>query len=126
MVVALLRALRHLGFAFCQQARHDVKPNRVHLRYGLIVHLQLLSTPPRGDAVTFGYSMPEHADKDFHLAGSMQLRSHIGVGRAGSQPPLPPNRAGGSPAHGSPVGGLTSKRIGTLTYGRFSSYTTRD
>jgi hypothetical protein len=44
--------------------------------YGLIVHLQLLSTPPRGDAVTFGFSMPEHTDKDFHLADSMQLRAH--------------------------------------------------
>jgi hypothetical protein len=40
-------------------------PNRVHLRYGLIVHLRLLSTPPRGDAVTFGYGMPEHSGKDF-------------------------------------------------------------
>jgi hypothetical protein len=54
----------------------NVKPNRVHVSYGLIVHLQLLSTPPRGDAVTFGYSLPEQTDKDFHLAGSMQLRAH--------------------------------------------------
>ena len=76
MVVALLRALRHLGFAFCQQARHDVKPNRVHLRYGLIVHLRLLSTPPRGDAVTFGYGVPEYPGKDLHLADSMQLQAH--------------------------------------------------
>ena len=30
--------------------------------------------------------------------------SWIGVGK-GSRPPRPPNRAGGSPAHGSPVGG---------------------
>src|SRR5215510_13993221 len=38
----------------------------------------------------------------------MQMRDHlgaiyIGVGK-GSRPPRPPNRAGGSPAHGSPVG----------------------
>jgi hypothetical protein len=46
------------------------------LRYGLIVHLQLLSTPPRGDAVTFGYRVPEHSGKDFHPAGSMQLQAH--------------------------------------------------
>ena len=47
-----------------------------HLRYGLIVHLQLLSTPPRGDAVTFGYRVPEHSDRDFHPADSMQLQAH--------------------------------------------------
>jgi hypothetical protein len=46
------------------------------LRYGLTVHLQLLSTPPFGDAVTFGYRMPEHPGKDFHLADSMQLQAH--------------------------------------------------
>ena len=58
------------------QARHNGRPNRVHLRYGLIVHLQLLSTPPRGDAVTFGYRVPEHSGKDLHPAGSMQLQAH--------------------------------------------------
>ena len=68
--------VRHLGFAIWQQARHDTRPNRVHFRYGLIVHLQLLSTPPRGDAVTFGYEMPEHPDKDFHPADSMHLQAH--------------------------------------------------
>jgi hypothetical protein len=36
----------------------------------------LLSTPPRGDAVTFGYGMPEHPDMDFHLADPMQLPAH--------------------------------------------------
>jgi hypothetical protein len=30
-------------------------PNRIHLRCGSTIHLQLLSTSPRGDAVTFGY-----------------------------------------------------------------------
>jgi hypothetical protein len=65
-----------LGFAIGEQAHHDGMPNRVHLRYGLIVHLRLLSTPPRGDAVTFGYGMPEHPDMDFHLADPMQLPAH--------------------------------------------------
>ena len=46
--------------------------------YGLIVHLRLLSTPPRGDAVTVSYGMPEHSDKDLHLADSMQLQAHEG------------------------------------------------
>ena len=43
----------------------------------------------------------------------------IGVGKThwiGS--PLPPNRTGGSPAYGSPVGGLTSKRIDGASMGR--------
>jgi hypothetical protein len=71
-----LGAVRHLGFAFGEQARHDGRPNRVHLRYGLIVHLRLLSTPPRGDAVTFGYRAPDCPGKDFHLADSMQLQAH--------------------------------------------------
>jgi hypothetical protein len=68
--------VRHLGFAIGQEARHDDLPNRVHLRYGLIVHLRLPSTPPRGDAVTVGYGMPEHPGMDFHLADSMQLQAH--------------------------------------------------
>jgi hypothetical protein len=46
------------------------------LRYGLIVHLRLLSTPPRGDAVTVGYEIPEYPGKDFHPADSMQLQAH--------------------------------------------------
>ena len=70
------RVMRHLGFTFDEQARHDGRPNRVHLRYGLIVHLRLLSTPPRGDAVTFGYGAPEYPGKDSHLADSMQLQAH--------------------------------------------------
>ncbi len=71
-----LGAMRHLGFASSQQARHCGRPNRVHLRYGLIVQLRLLSTPPRGDAVTFGYGVPEHSGRDFHPADSMQLQAH--------------------------------------------------
>jgi hypothetical protein len=68
--------VRHLGFATHSLARRNGRPNRVHLRYGLIVHLQLLPTPPHGDAVTFGYGMPEHSGKDFHPADSMQLKAH--------------------------------------------------
>src|SRR3989339_1565730 len=32
--------------------------------------------------------------------------------------PLPPNRTGGFPASGSPVGGFTSLRTGVISYGR--------
>ena len=68
--------MRQLGFATEEQARHDSRPNRVYLRYGLIVHLRLLPTPPRGDAVTLGYEVPEHFDRDLHPADSMQLQAH--------------------------------------------------
>ena len=82
-----LGAVRHLGFAFPQQARHDDWPNRVHWYYGLIVHLRLLSTPPHGDAVTIGYGTPERPGKDSHLAISTQLQAHWGG------PPCPPCEA---------------------------------
>ena len=75
-VVAPFGVVRHLGFTFRQQARHNGRPNRVHLRCGLIVHLRLLSTSPRGDAVTVSYRLPEHPDRDFHPADSMQLQAH--------------------------------------------------
>ena len=68
--------MRYLGFAVVQRARHDGRPNRVHLRYGPIVHLRLLSTPPLGDAVIIGYGIPEYPGKDFHPADSMQLQAH--------------------------------------------------
>ena len=70
------RGRAYLGFAIEEQARHDSRPNRVHLRYGRIVHLRLLSTPPHGDAVTVSYEVPEHFGEDLHLADSMQLQAH--------------------------------------------------
>ena len=42
-----------------------------------------------------------------------------------SLPLPPPNRAGGSPAHGSPVGGLTSMRVGGTGRGRRNWRTAR-
>ena len=71
-----LRVVRQLGFTSGKEVRHDGRPNRVYLRYGLIIHLRLLSTPPRGDAVTVSYKVPEHFGKDSHLADSMQLQAH--------------------------------------------------
>ncbi len=39
-----------------QRGLADIRrPNRVYLRYGLTFRRWLLPTPPRGDAVTFGY-----------------------------------------------------------------------
>jgi hypothetical protein len=50
-----LRSKHGLGFATCQQARHGIRPNRVHCRCGPAVRLPVLPTPPRGDAVPVGY-----------------------------------------------------------------------
>ena len=40
------------GFGHCEQPPRQAWPNRVHLRYGLVVRLRLLPTSPHGDAVT--------------------------------------------------------------------------
>ena len=65
-----------LGFTFGWQARHDDRPNRVHLRYGLAVLLAMLSTPPLGDAVSFGYEVQTNLDRDFHPASSTHSQAH--------------------------------------------------
>ena len=71
-----LGVMRQLGFASTWQARHDGRPNRVHLCYGLIVLLRLLSTPPHCDAVTVGYGVPEHSGRDFYSADSVHTQAH--------------------------------------------------
>ena len=50
----LLR-LSGVGFAPPTQARRSTRPNRVRFCYGLVIHLLLLSTPLRSDAVTVDY-----------------------------------------------------------------------
>ena len=46
------------------------------LSCGLAARLRLLSTPPRGDAVTFGYR-PEHKPGgDFHPSDGVRLQAH--------------------------------------------------
>lgn len=42
----------------------------------LPVRLQLLSTPPRGDAVTFGYRVLAYPGTDFHCADVAPSRAH--------------------------------------------------
>jgi hypothetical protein len=46
-----------LGFAFKEQARQGIRPNRVQhgFVYGLVFRFRLLSTPSLDDAVAFGY-----------------------------------------------------------------------
>jgi hypothetical protein len=43
------------GFALHSQARRMRQAESSSSSYGLVVHLLLLPTPPRGDAVTVGY-----------------------------------------------------------------------
>jgi hypothetical protein len=44
--------------------------------YRLAVRLQLLPTPPLGDAVTFGYKVTTHSDRGFHPADKASSRTH--------------------------------------------------
>src|SRR5262245_48193921 len=44
--------------------------------YGPTVRLRLLSTPPHGDAVTFGYGVVASSDTDFHRADVAPSRAH--------------------------------------------------
>src|SRR5262245_39433405 len=56
----------------------------------------------------------------------LPLSYPIGVGRTDwFRLPLPPNRIGGSPASGSPVGGFTSERIDKLAHGQMLTRTAR-
>ena len=46
------------------------------LAYGLSVRLRLLPTPPRGDAVTFGFGVMASPGADFHRADCAPSRAH--------------------------------------------------
>jgi hypothetical protein len=46
------------------------------LSYGPTFRLRLLSTPPRGDAVTFGYGAVAYSGTDFHRANVAPSRAH--------------------------------------------------
>ena len=77
------------------------------LSYGLFLRLRLLSTPPRGDAVTLRLHVYDTYIGGLSPPDKATLQTHIGVGKS-LRPPLPPNRTCGFPAYGSPVGGLSS------------------
>jgi len=96
---------------------------------GLPVRLQLLPTPPRGDAVTFSYRVLAYPGTDFHRAGVAPSRAHslrpagsfldLAATRhrplqqqwwlARSEPGTPQDQAGGAfgaaASRGSPQGG---------------------
>ena len=99
------RDQRVSDFALNEQARRSTPAESSSFSYGPTVRLRLLSTPLRADAVTFGYGAVAYSDTDFHRADVAPSRAHIGVGN-GFRRSRPPNRACGSPAHGSPVGGF--------------------
>ena len=46
------------------------------LSYGLPVHLQMLSTPPHGDAVTFDYGVATNSGTDSHRSVKASSRTH--------------------------------------------------
>ena len=71
-----------LGFATVQQARQDHQAESGSSSYGLLVHLQLLSTPPHGDAVTFGFR-PESA----YLRRTFTVLIEYARWRTGPRPP---------------------------------------
>ena len=62
--------------------RHGIAGSPLHYAesssssYGPTVRFRLLSTPPRGDAVTFGYGVVAHSDADFHRVDLATSRSH--------------------------------------------------
>ncbi len=103
-----LRPKEDLGgdFAIITQARHPMEPNRVHYLTDWIFP-PVPPTPPRGDAVTFGFTCSQY----FCMVGTFTPQSDAPLGaRRGrdalfSRTPLPPNRTSGSPIYGSPVSG---------------------
>ena len=64
-------------FTFASQAHRAALAESSSLSYGFPVHLRLLSTPPPGDAVTFGYKLESVLlDRDFHPAVHVRPQAH--------------------------------------------------
>ena len=59
-----------------EQARRSSPAESSSSSYGPTVRLGLLSTPPRGDAVTFGYGVVASSDTDSHRADVAPSRAH--------------------------------------------------
>src|SRR5207249_3562451 len=86
--VSRLSAIGHSRLRLYPAGSPRVHAETGSCSYGLAVRLQLLSTPPLGDAVTFGYKVTTHSDRDFHPADKASSRTHIGVGKARRLPSL--------------------------------------
>jgi hypothetical protein len=83
-------------------ARHNAWPNRVHSRLGLVFRLGLLSTHPRGHAVTLGYQVV--ARFNWNWTFTVWFHGFINARRAGLRPArfgILPNlqNPGGTPIH---------------------------
>jgi len=67
---------RFSDFALASLARRSSPPNRVRYPTDQQFALRLLSTPPRGDAVTFGFGVVASSDTDFHRADAAPSWAH--------------------------------------------------
>ena len=65
-----------LDFALIAQARHERTAESGSFSHGPTVRLKLLSTPPRGDAVTLGIEAVARLGTDFHRADVAPSRAH--------------------------------------------------
>jgi hypothetical protein len=76
------RFLSRLSAISCSRLRHHSAGSpRVHAEsdsysYRLAIRLQLLPTPPLGDAVAFGYTVTTHYGGDLHPADKTSSRTH--------------------------------------------------
>src|SRR5262245_13954862 len=59
-----------------EQARRSTPAESSSFTYGPTFRLQLLSTPLRADAVTFGYGAVAYSGTDFHRADVAPSRAH--------------------------------------------------
>lgn len=77
------------------QARRTDPAESDSLSCGLVFRRRLLSTPPHGDAVIFGYTVMTFCDKDFHLANRASSRTHERGRPARERPGWPRSQGGG-------------------------------
>src|SRR5687768_7944807 len=70
------RVQRVSDFALSEQAHRSTPAESSSLSYGPTVHLRLLPTPLRADAVTFGYGVVAFSGTDFHRADMAPSRAH--------------------------------------------------
>ena len=86
-----------------EQARRSTPAESSSFSYGPTFRLQLLPTPLRADAVTFGYGAVAYSGTDFHRADVAPSRAHS-----------PPNVLIGGPvpiSPGFPIGAFGNDRL---------------
>ena len=80
------------GFATNEQARRKHTAESGSSSYGLLVRLRLLPTPPRGDAVTFGYTCCDYTWHGLSPCRQSVLTDALIPAKAGIQVACPPAR----------------------------------